>query len=48
MFDWGEAVFAYMAKGKYEKEEIRQIRQDLLEVDTLTMVKLHERLVEML
>ena len=43
------AVFANMAKGKYETEEIGQLRQDLLEyckLDTLAMVKLHERLEE--
>jgi CRISPR/Cas system-associated exonuclease Cas4 (RecB family) len=45
------AVFAYMAKGYYEKEELKQIRQDLLEyckLDTLAMVKLHEKLKQLI
>ena len=42
------AVFAYMAKGKYDDGEIGQSRQDLLEyckLDTLAMVRLHEKLM---
>ena len=44
------AVFAYMVKGKYEDGEIEQTRKDLLEyckLDTLAMVRLHEKLVKM-
>ncbi len=43
------AAFANLAKEKYEQEEAKTIKQDLLEYckqDTLAMVKLHARLVE--
>ena len=42
------ALFAYMAKGRYDSSEIVKIREDLLaycKLDTLAMVRLHERLV---
>lgn len=42
------AVFAYMAKGKYDKREMKKRRKELLEyckMDTLAMVRLHEKLV---
>lgn len=45
------AIFAYMAKGKYGEEEIEQIRKDLLEycnMDTMAMVRMHERLEGMI
>lgn len=44
------AVFAYMAKGKYNKQEMQTKRNELLEyckVDTLAMVRVHEKLVEL-
>ncbi|MBN2286040.1 MAG: DUF2779 domain-containing protein [Tissierellales bacterium] len=44
------AVFAYMVKGKYVDDEIVQLRRDLLQycsLDTLAMVKLHEKLEEL-
>ena len=43
------AVFAYMAKGRYNEEQADQIKEDLLEyskLDTLAMVRLHEKLME--
>jgi len=43
------ATFAYMAKGKYDDEEAKDKRKQLLEyckLDTLAMVKLHEHLTE--
>ncbi|MBA7673142.1 hypothetical protein ES703_81330 [subsurface metagenome] len=43
------ATFAYMAKGKYDEEEAKEKRKQLLEyckLDTLAMVKLHEHLME--
>ncbi len=43
------AVFARMARGEYSEEEMGQIRNSLLEyckLDTMAMVKLHERLVD--
>ena len=43
------AVFAYLAKGRYDSSEIVKIREELLEyckLDTLAMVRLCERLVE--
>ena len=43
--------FAYMAMGKYDQEKMEKIRKDLLaycKLDTLAMVKLHERLLEFL
>ena len=44
------AQFALLARGKYDKEEAKKVRQNLLDyckLDTLAMVKLHERLGEM-
>ena len=44
------AQFAYLARGKYDKEEVKVVRNDLLEyckLDTLAMVKVWERLGEM-
>jgi len=41
--------FAYMAMGKYGRDEVQKKRKDLLEyckLDTLAMVKLHERLMD--
>jgi len=41
--------FAYMAMGKYDNEELQKKRNSLLEyckLDTLAMVKLHERLID--
>ena len=41
--------FAYMAMGKYTKGEVQKKRKNLLEyckLDTLAMVKLHERLMD--
>ncbi len=41
--------FAYMAMGKYGREEVRRKKKYLLEyckLDTVAMVKLHERLIE--
>jgi len=43
------ATFAYMAKGKYDDEEAKDKRKQLLEyckLDTLAMVKLHECLIK--
>ena len=43
------ATFAYLAKGKYDNEESKEKRTQLLEyckLDTLAMVKLHECLIE--
>ncbi len=43
------AIFAYLAKGKYDDEEAKDKRKQLLEyckLDTLAMVKLHEHLME--
>ncbi|MHB9071709.1 MAG: DUF2779 domain-containing protein [Sedimentisphaerales bacterium] len=43
-------VFAYMVKGRYNQEEISKIRKNLLEYckqDTMAMVRLNERLGEM-
>jgi hypothetical protein len=43
------AQFAYLARGKYSKKETKVVRSSLLEyceLDTLAMVKLHERLRE--
>ena len=43
------AVFAYMAKGRYGNSDIVKLREDLLaycKLDTLAMVRLHEKLVE--
>jgi predicted RecB family nuclease len=43
-------VFAYMVKGRYNREEMMKIRENLLEYckqDTLAMVRLHERLWEL-
>jgi len=42
-------VFALLAKGKYKGEEAKAIRKNLLEyckLDTLAMVRLHQRLEE--
>ena len=41
------AVFAYMSRGRYDGEEMEEIRRQLLEyckLDTLAMVRLEERL----
>lgn len=48
----GDAVaqFAYLAKGKYSNNEAKKVRQDLLDyckMDTLAMVKVWERLEEL-
>ncbi len=43
------AVFAYMAKGKYDREEVGRLRDSLLEycgLDTEAMVRLMGRLME--
>ena len=43
------AVFAYMAKGRYNNSDIVKIGEDLLAycgLDSLAMVRLCERLVE--
>ncbi len=43
------SVFALMALGKYEDNEVETLKKHLLEyckLDTLAMVKLHERLVK--
>jgi hypothetical protein len=44
------AQFAYLARGKYSKKEVKAVRSSLLEyceLDTLAMVKVWERLKEM-
>jgi hypothetical protein len=44
------AQFAYMAQGKYDSEQEKQIKRHLLEyckLDTLAMVKVYERLAIM-
>ncbi len=46
--DTAMAVFAFMVKGKYEKEEVEKLRKKLLDYckhDTLATVKLHEKLM---
>ena len=43
------AVFAGMARGEYDREDYEQIKRDLLaycRLDTLAMVKLHEKLTK--
>ena len=45
------AQFAYMARGKYSKKETKAVRSSLLEyckLDTLAMVKVWERLGEVM
>jgi len=47
--DSAMAHFTFMAWGKYDSKKMEKTRKDLLEyckMDTLAMVKLHERLVE--
>jgi len=47
--DSAMAHFTFMAWGKYDADKVEKTRKDLLEyckLDTLAMVKLHERLVE--
>ena len=49
--DSAMAHFTFMAWGKYDVDKINKTRNDLLEyckLDTLAMVKLHERLIEYL
>lgn len=44
-------VFAYLVKGRYKEGQVEQIRKDLLEyckLDTLAMVRLEERLREVI
>ncbi len=43
-------VFAKMARGDYSEQEMEKFRKDLLEyckMDTLAMVKIHEKLIQM-
>jgi hypothetical protein len=47
--DSAAVLFAEMAQGRYTADEVKKIRQDLLEycrMDTLGMVKIHEALRE--
>ena len=47
--DTAMAVFGFMAKGKYKKDEVAKLRKKLLDYckhDTLATVKFHEQLVE--
>ena len=47
--DSAMAAFAYLALGEYEDEEVKSVKQNLLDYckqDTLAMVRLHERLAE--
>ena len=45
------ALFAYMARGRYDREEVDRVRNGLLEycgVDTMAMVRLHGKLEEII
>ena len=47
--DSASATFAYMAMGRYDGQQVENLRKDLLTYcgqDTLAMVKLHQRLYE--
>ena len=49
--DTASATFTFMIQGKYENGEIEKKRNDLLEYckqDTLAMIKLHERLIQII
>ncbi len=45
------ALFAYMVRGRYDREEVDRVRENLLEycgVDTMAMVRLQKKLLEKL